>query len=131
MIAPNAPKTKPQLKKIWAAARELGLDEDLLRGLSLAVTGSESIAALSKAQAAMLIDELEARKTGDFRPGMASRRQLWLIKKLAEELGWADDPRRLRGFLKKYAKVEDLTWLTGEAAYKIIEGLKKIKARQA
>lgn len=123
-------KTYPQVKKIWALARELGLDEDLLRAVTFYLTGSESISALTKTQAAVLIDELESKKRGETRPGMATPRQIWKIRELEKELGWADQPARLRGYLKKYAHVDDLRWLTGKQAWKVIEGLKKILARQ-
>lgn len=43
--------SKGQIAKIWAMARELDMDSDLLHVFVCNCTGLESIAALSKAQA--------------------------------------------------------------------------------
>jgi len=123
--------TQPQIKKLWVMARELGMDEVDLRGVVYNITGSDHISTLTVAQAARVIDYLQDRLDRQYRPEMASKAQVWKINKLAGELGWADNPKRLKGFVKKYAKVEDLRWLTARAAWQIIEGLKKLLERQA
>ena len=117
--------TKAQIKKIWALAREMQLDEDLLRAVVEDVSGSESISKLSKQQAIWIIDRL--KKTG--RAGMATQKQIWKMKQLAIQLGWAHE-KRLTGFVKKYAQVERLEWITAAQAWRIIEGLKKVLVRQ-
>ena len=53
-----------------------------------------------------------------------------LIHHLFERLGWTDNPRRVQGFLKKYAHVDDLDYLTDKRrAIAVIEALKAILAR--
>ena len=54
----SGPKTAAQCRRIWAQAREQGLDGDTLRDLVYGVTGLASIAALTKDQAAAVIEAL-------------------------------------------------------------------------
>jgi hypothetical protein len=123
--------TGPQIRKIWAASREVGWDECDLRHAVECLTGSSKISSLTKEQAIDVIDYLEAAKGArSVRPGMASAKQLWLIHDLASQLGWTDE-HRLRGYLRKYAKVESAQWLTLQAASNIIQGLKAMLKRQA
>ncbi|AEG60033.1 phage protein GemA/Gp16 family protein [Desulforamulus ruminis] len=118
--------TAPQLKKIWATARELGMDEDVLRARVAALTGSESISKLTSQQARNVIDNLAPKA----QINRASREQLWKINQLAEQLGWKDNPKRLLGFVKKYARVDALGWLTRDQAWRVTEGLKKLISKQ-
>ncbi len=120
--------TRAQMRKIWALAKEIGIDEVDLRGLVLNLTGREHISQITKAQAIVVIDYLVDRKKGNYRPMMASSQQMYKIRILAKEMGW--DNGRLKGFVKKYAGVENEKWLDARRAYNIIEGLKKIKERQ-
>lgn len=62
--------------------------------------------------------------------GLATKKEIWKIKQLVTELGWTDNPKRLNGFLKKYAGVERVEWLTHAKAWRVIEALKKLVARQ-
>jgi len=121
------PITKPQIKKLWALAKQTGMDEIDLRGLVKNLTGADSISGMTKAQAIRLIDYLVDRQNKDYRPEMASRQQIYKIRQLAAELGWADN--QLKGFLRKYAGVENMRWLDARRAYNVIEGLKKLKER--
>jgi len=124
--------TKGQLRKIWALGKELNMDEDLLRATVHGVTGSESISALSKYEAGKVIDNLTERKgkAKEKTTNRASKKQLWKMKRLAAQLGWEDNPKRLKGFIKKYAGVDRLEWLTSAQAWRIIEGLKKLAERE-
>ncbi|MDI6711483.1 MAG: regulatory protein GemA [Bacillota bacterium] len=124
------PITTPQMRKIWSLARQLGLDDDLLHAVVDSLTGKSSIRALNKYQAGIVIDELDRRHRAADRPGMASRAQIYKIRQLEKALGWDTNPDRLRGFIKKYGGVDDLRWLPRAKAWRIIEGLKKILARQ-
>ena len=112
-----------QLRKIWATAREMGMDEDVLRARVAALTGSESISSMTKQQAGILIDTLTnpAAKRTD----RATQEQVWKMNQLAGQLGW-DNPKRLLGFIRKYAKVDSPAWLTSRQAWRVIEGLKKM-----
>lgn len=119
--------SKSQIAKIWAMARELDMDSDLLHVFVCNYTGLESIAALSKAQAIKVIDAMEARLNK--RPAnRASKEQLWKMKQLAKQLGW-DNPKRLQGFVKKFGGVGKPEWLTPAKAWRVIEGLKKLVDR--
>lgn len=128
--------TGAQRKKIYAVARELGIDNDLLHELVLRLTGKEHISELTKKEAIRVIDELEPRRPTRTvqRTGrqvlLATRKQYWMINKLAQELGWDDNPKRLQGFIKKYAKVDHPRWLTVKQASAVIEGLKALAERR-
>jgi hypothetical protein len=119
--------TQAQVRKLWAVARELGLTDKLLHDAVWNITHKEHIPDLTKEEAIQVIDWLETFK--EDRPDMVTKRQLWKIDQLVKELGW-NDPKQLRGFLHKYAKVEHTRWLTKEQASKIIEGLKAILKKQ-
>lgn len=128
--------SKAQIAKIWVIARELDLSKEVVYDIVFKVTGSESISSLSGKEGIDVIDELarimkesgytEEKKR---RPGMASEKQLKYIADLVHKLGWENDPKRLRGYLKKFYKVEHFKWLTLEDASKAIEGLKAIHKR--
>jgi len=130
--------SKAQIAKIWATARELGLDRDLLYHL---VPGGH-ISRLTRAQAHRLIECLLALKTGEpLPPEPVSRRpprgdeatpeQHRLIQSLLEDLGWRDNPRRAEGFLRKYAGVPTPEQIRSRRrAIAIIEALKAIRERQ-
>lgn len=120
-----------QIRKIYGTAKELKIDNELLHTFVFNTTGCKSVAALTKYEAIEVIDRLEQRKSGRKRffeetPGRASVKQLGLIKHLERELGWDDNPKRIMGFISKYAKVDALHWLTPYQASNIIEGLKKL-----
>lgn len=122
--------TKKQIAKVWATAKEISLEDDLLYCAVLRISGNTSMSELTKVQGAELIDYLIAQKTSKtIRPGMATEKQLWLINKLAEELGWADDPTRLQKFIRKYAKVDSPKWITVKMASNIIQALKAMVQR--
>lgn len=122
--------TKPQLRKLFAMAKQMGMDKEDLSGLVFNLTGSDSISSMTKAQASRLIDYLVDRSRGDYRPTAASQAQLYKIRTLLDELGWGNDIKRLRGFIKRTAGVENERWLDAAGAWKVIEGLKKILQRQ-
>lgn len=122
--------TKPQIKKIYVTAKQLGMDTEDLHGLVHNMTGSDHVSTITKAQAGRLIDYLEERSRKNYRPEAASRQQLYLIRKLAAELGWSDNPKRLEGFIKRQTGVEHERWLNAGGAWKVIEGLKKMLQRE-
>jgi hypothetical protein len=123
------PVTKEQIRKIWACAAEMGFDEDDVHEFVRLVSGVKSLKDLTKGEAATVIDEME-RRLGRL-PSRITSRQLWEIRRLERRLGWQEEPERLRGFLKKYAGVEDLRWLPYEKAQAVIEGLKNLAERQS
>lgn len=126
-----------QNKKIWASARSLHMDSDMLHGLAMMMFGKDSLRKLTGVEAGRMIEELGRREKGqsDFRyvvaengkpRPLATKGQLWKIDELVEELGWTDNPKRLQGFCRKYSKVDNPLWLTRQQAWKLIEGLKKL-----
>mgnify|MGYP000902506466 CR=1 FL=1 len=126
--------TSVQIKKIYATAKELQLDNDLLHTFVFNMTGCEHISALTVYEASQVIDELEYKKTGimknQYRNNMATDEQIYKIHDLEHELGWDDNPRRLRGFMRKYCKTDNEKWLTFTKASNLIEALKKVVGRE-
>jgi hypothetical protein len=130
------------MRKIWAMARNnLGLDEGILHALVKRRTGRESLKELTSNEAREVIDFMvglaggEESRTVNVPIGdgtkaivtpMATKKQLWYIDRLAKDLGWDRIPDRLRGFLHKYAHVDDVRWLTREQAWRVTEGLKRM-----
>jgi hypothetical protein len=60
--------------------------------------------------------------------GRATAAQRGKILSLVRVMGWADDPQRLRGFLKARFGVSDLSFLPYEKVGPVIEALKAIQA---
>ena len=121
--------TSAQIRKIHALANEKGLDNDTLHSFVYSVTKKEHISDLTKDEGIKVIDALvnpKERKTDGYR---ITAKQMKFIRNLERELGWADKPERLRGFIKKNAGADDLRFLTKACASNIIEGLKKLKKR--
>lgn len=123
-----------QRAKIFATAKELNLDNELLHAFIENLVGVTSIAQLTSLQAAMVIDELEYKKTGvrkesQYRSNMATEDQVYKIHALERELGWDSNPKRLKAFMKKYCRVENEKWLTFDKASNLIEALKKVEER--
>ena len=81
------PITTSQMRKIYAAAREHGLDNDLLHIHLQTVTGKESLKELTMSEAIKLIDSLEGKKgrTGSMQ---MTEKQFRYINMLMKDLGW-------------------------------------------
>jgi len=132
--------TAAQKRKIFVTAREMALDNDLLHAIVEERTGKKHISELDKYQAVKIIDELEHRAgrparcvvlPGQGRVELATKEQIWKIGQLEKELGWDTNPKRLKGFCRKYAgKVENIKWLTKARAWRVIEGLKALIERE-
>lgn len=120
--------TADQTRKIYAMARKNGIGNDELHDIVYGLTGCESIKSLSKQQAIRVIDRLNVL-TGVEKnvPNRATEAQQAYILRLAREMGWSDDPARLRGFLEAKAGVSDVRFLSINSAGKIIEALKAIR----
>lgn len=122
--------TKPQMRKLYATAREKGIDNDLLHDMVKSRYKKDSVRALTIKQAANLIDVLETGRTVSLPTGrplhLITERQIYKIRELEKALGWAENPARLRGFIKKYAGNDNVEWLTKEQAWRVIEGLKSV-----
>lgn len=118
------PITQPQLRKIYAEAREAGLDNDYLHELIYSIHGKKSLKDLEMWEAAMLIDALVKMNGGGERPDRMTEKQKWLLADYQSKLGWTD--AQMRGFIKKYNHVDFVQWLTKEGASKMIEAVKTI-----
>lgn len=124
-----------QRAKIFAVAKELDIDNELLHTFIKNIVGVDSIAKLTSFQAAKVIDELEYKKTGirketQYRSNMATEDQLYKIHALEKALGWDNNPRRLKAFMKKYCRVDNEKWLTFDKASNLIEALKKVLEKE-
>ena len=120
--------TKAQLRAIFALRRELDMDMEDLHGIAYRIAGVDSLKELTGHQAGRMIDELKTR-AGQKLSGVsggegglteAQRRKIYV---LTRKLGWADQPERLRGWLKKMYGVDDVRFLTPPQASRAIDGL--------
>ena len=138
--------SKEQVKIIYTLGQELGLVDrteakDMLHTLLESMTGKEHVTELTCLEAVQVIDRLKSNMKGrnriakpsppGHRPGMASEGQLRMIWRQMYLLRELDPPdanknmqQRLRGFIKKWAKIDDIKFLTAQDANKVIEGLK-------
>ena len=134
--------TKRQIKLVWVLARQIGMDSDLLHELVFKVTGNDSLKALSIKEANQVIDSLiyagaKVKKTTKPRrkalpPNVVeliTPDQVRFIKYLEKELGWHENPERLKGFLKRTIKSEVAR--TKKQGIKIIQGLLSMVRRQS
>jgi hypothetical protein len=131
--------TRDQIKLIWVLARQLGIESNELHDVVSAVTGKDSIKALSVAEGTDIIEVLiraggRVKKKRKPRPDLppnvvelVTRRQTRLIKHLERRLGWHDNPERLKGFTRRIIKREGVR--TKQEAMKVIEGLKNMARR--
>lgn len=127
-----AKQAKPQIRSIWGLTKELGIGEENMYAIMQRLTGKVSMRTLTNQELNLLVLELGRMKDGhDNREGMASKEQIWKIHELEKALGWADNPARLNGFMKKVYRVERTEWLKNWQAHKLIESLKALVEKGA
>lgn len=124
---------KRQISKIWAAAKEQGIDREDVYALVLQVSGQDSIKGMTQDQANKVIDRIvgtcsrpEYQKQGRITTDQM-RKKIYI---LTVELGWDKNPKRLEGFCKRLFKVEKVEWLNGKQCYQLIEALKDMAKRK-
>lgn len=122
--------TDKQRGKIFALRAEQGMSEDTLYGIVYEVSGQDHISGLSKLQAIKVIDWLSGKSVQADR---ATKKQIWMIERLAEEVGLSDK-KRLYGLIKKRFKIDvpekdPYRWINTSKASAIIEALKDMKER--
>lgn len=127
--------TPAQQRKIYACARECGMDNDLLHLVIKNITGHSSLKELSAMEACLVIDTMEGRQNNNSIKDAATPKQMCYIKDLMKQLGWVDeksepDMTRLDGMCNKYAKVDSHKWLSRTGASSLIEAFKKMLERQ-
>lgn len=125
-----------QIKLIWVLVKQIGLDEDQVHNLIFQVTAKKSIKTLSDLEVNQLINHfirMGARVKKRRGPSrnlpfnvveLVSQKQIRLVDILADQLGWQDDPDRLKGFIRKVIKRDRI--ITKQDGMKVIEGLKSI-----
>lgn len=129
---------KNRLKKLLhVGRRELRMDEDTYRALLVSISKDPKRTSSAQLTLNELDQALDRMKAGGFkvRAARADRpqdkhatsrkiRSLWLSLR---DLGALNDPseKALAAFIKNQTGVEDLAWLDGAQAAKVIESLKK------
>lgn len=115
------------VKKIWAISKSVGMDRQDVYNVLQRETGKDSMRACTKKELERVLLSLRMiQGTDSARGNRASKKQVWKIGQLEQQLGWHDEPQRLLGFVKKYYKVERIEWLTSAQAWRLIESLKKL-----
>lgn len=124
--------SKPLIKTIWGLAKTgLNLSEDDLYTIVARETGKDSIKACTTKELNRVVQALiHLKEHSDARPDKGTKKMLWKIRQLEQELGWDENPMRLAAFLKKYYGVEKPEWLSRQQAWKAIESLKKVVERK-
>ncbi len=124
---------KRQISKIWASAKEQGIDREDVYALVLQVSGQDSIKGMTQDQANKVIDRIvgtcsrpEYQKQGRITTDQM-RKKIYI---LTVELGWDKNPKRLEGFCKRLFKVEKVEWLDERQCYQLIETLKDMVKRK-
>lgn len=130
--------TYGQIRKIYAVAKERGMDNDLLHEHMEMLVQRSSIRELTSREAAMLIDSLEGKTGSRSRKERATYRQMYFICGLMKELGWVTaegepDMAWLNRFLQSEDagfKLSDYRLLNIGLASNLIEALKSMVKRK-
>lgn len=125
-----------QVRKIYALARERGMDADLLHAHMETVCGKASMKEITVSDGIRIIDSLEEKRKEAGKES-ASQRQLRYIYGLMRKIGWTTeagepDTDRLDRFLQSPKAGFNLgshKWLTRPAASRLIEALKDMDKR--
>ena len=132
---------KWQMRHIYTKAGKLGMVDrkkeiDELHKLVIRLTGKAHISKLDYWEAKAVYDNLEERclkASNKPSPGMRSDAQvskIWRLMYLIQEHDRNQSivalDKRLKKFLKKYASVDDLKFLSRKKANDVIEGLKGV-----
>ena len=132
------PITSDQITKIHARTAEIGLSEDDLYAMIEQVTGFASISAMSRQEAAYIIDRLQG-PTKWLRPlPPQTEDEIWGdasdlpylghiigIRVIAKELGWGKG--HLKNWLRKYLKVQSIRKLNRQKAAHAFVAIQKVQ----
>ncbi|GLC87512.1 regulatory protein GemA [Lysinibacillus piscis] len=115
------------IKKIWATARSIGMEREDVYSVLQRETGKDSMRNCTLKELERVLLSLQSvQGFSNFKGNRATKKQLWKIGQLEQQLGWQDNPQRLQGFIKKFYSVEHIEWLTSAQAWRLIESLKKL-----
>lgn len=117
-------------KLIWTIGKKLNMEEQDIRAVLNRETGKSSMRACTDQELGRVVLALRQLQGADNHTGdRASKRMLWKIRQLEVELGWADNPKRLQAFLRRFYQVDSPEWLTRAQAWRAIESLKKMVSK--
>jgi hypothetical protein len=128
-----------QVAKKWLVAKDVGFDEAAYRELLKLKGGVDSSTQLDAAGFEAVMAYFTAwgfnstwrQRTFGERPGMASPKQILLVRALWREYTGADDESALNKWLGHYHGVSALRFATPAVARNAIAALKDMKARKA
>lgn len=119
------------ISAIWALGNKLGMDSEDIHVVVERETGKSSMRKCTDKQLVKVLDAMKLiGGIEQQRRGGITDKQLRYISILEHELGWYDNPDRLRGFIKKMCNVEHVKWLTLKQASNVIEGMKALLKRE-
>lgn len=120
------------IRQIWGMSKnDLQMSEDDVRAVMYQCTGKDSMKLCTDRELHQVLCHLGRLKDSQMHtPGKATPQQIWKIREMEKELGWVNNPKRLRKFMEKYSSVEKLEWLEFEQAKKLIESLKRVLRRE-
>ncbi|MED4377956.1 regulatory protein GemA [Schinkia azotoformans] len=123
---------KQKIKMIWATAKRAQISDDDLYAVLYRETGKDSMRECTEKELDRVLLSLRTSLGFDnFRGNRVTKKQMWKIRQMESQLGWADNPKRLQSFLRKYYRVDQIEWLTAAQAWRAIESLKKLIEKAA
>jgi len=128
-------KSEKDLKRFWVLAASLGGEQFVYDAIWIRYT-KKRLHDLTRAEFYELLREMQNREkenqidkcTCEEHHGWASCGQYRRIKYLQRRLEW--DDKRLLGYIRKYAHVDAIRFLTCEKARGVIAGMEKMLKRK-
>lgn len=122
--------TAPQIRMLYALAKESGMDNDLLHAMIKRQTGRESLKEITCEQARFAIDYMKYRLGYGSKdiPDRATEAQKAYIQRLAWEVGFREE-RMLRSFLESRFGVPAVAWINQDKVNGVITALKAMQKR--
>ncbi|ABD87123.1 regulatory protein GemA [Rhodopseudomonas palustris] len=130
--------TPAQIALVHLAKKHLGWNEEMYRAVLYKLGGVESAKDLDQGGFALVMEYATSfgfrsdwtKRTYGKRPGMATPKQVDLIRDLWREWSGADDDAALNKWLDRHYKVAALRFATSEVASKAITGLRSMIQRR-
>lgn len=115
-------KDKVLMKKLWATARNYGVDSELLHSMAFEEFGKEHISELTDAEARALCDKLSGKAINT--RAMTEKQKKYIGRLLDEK--FSNDKKRIEGWFSKFIGTVQIETLTKAEASKAITMLKKL-----